>query len=322
MIFVVNDMHGDADLVRDVVSDIEDNCRPGDIVIVNGDGAGARGPIMNEVVKLFYEVRRGETDKKELIDYISGIIIDLPDIPDEWIFDTVHAGMFRKLLADRYPRFKAILEEELATVLEETLSQLSRAVRQCDAKLVYLPGNGEITPLDLETDDITTEETINSEDRYYNRLAREGYFDKFDVEYVEYAKLLPGGVLLLSTNLLDLDKDDAKMWLGNMGVLSAPISNVVVHYPPAIAPLGKCFTFWKPNKTDVKRTEMVEFILNQLGTRCKKKSARQRGVSMLVFGHIHCGPHDPRMDPFPALMTFSISGVASVWQKPGSLLGL
>ena len=62
MIYVVNDMHGNKRLVDGVVSQMQ-GLHPDDTLIINGDGAGARGPIMNNLVKIFYEVRRKETPK-------------------------------------------------------------------------------------------------------------------------------------------------------------------------------------------------------------------------------------------------------------------
>ena len=126
MVYTTNDLHGVDTLISSVVAEIS-KMHEGDTLIINGDGAGARGPIMNNVVKLYYEVRRGETEASALLLAISKIIGEEPNIPQDWIYCSAHAGIFRKLLSDKYPKFAQCMRKELNAVIEETLSQISEA---------------------------------------------------------------------------------------------------------------------------------------------------------------------------------------------------
>ena len=310
MFFVVNDLHGAPKLIDQTVKAIE-AMTTGDTLIINGDGAGARGPIMNNVVKIFYEVRRGETDLSVLLDAIEDIIGEKPEIPQEWIYDSVHAGVFRKLVANRYRAFELCMREEMKNVLEETLQPLTEAAEKRGVLLVYLPGNGEIVPDDLDVSDITTEKTVDPDERFYQRLHCDGYFKERGVEYIGYASLSPSGRLVLSTHLLDLPEgriDDFLKSFYGCGL----ITSVFVHYPPAVAPIGKAFEFWTPNKSDIQRTESLRKIIRKLKLPLNAK---------IFFGHIHLGANDPRMDRYPASMTFrTTEGYECVWVKPGCVM--
>ena len=96
--YIVNDLHGNYDLIQQTVDAIM-NMAKGDMLIINGDGAGARGPRMNRIVKIFYEVRRGETDISELLSALSGIIGEIPDIPKKVI-------KMKKINGERYCKIK------------------------------------------------------------------------------------------------------------------------------------------------------------------------------------------------------------------------
>ena len=308
MFYVVNDLHGAKKLIDATLNSMT-RLAQGDVLIVNGDGAGARGPVMNQIVKVFYEVRRGETSPVVLFEEVERVIHEWPDIPQEWIYNSVHAGVFRKLMANRYPLFDACMKQEARDVLEETLRPLSEMAGKCGIKLVYLPGNGEIVPDDFVVDDITTEIAISPGERFYQKLDDEGYFDDFGVEYVRYVKVLPNGVLLLSTHLLDLPADEIQAMLNAFGVYGIAFSKVIVHYPPAIAPVGGAFDFWTPNKSDIQRTDALGKILAKL---------QLSDDAMVYFGHIHLGANDARMDRYPSSMSFYTDGFSGcTWVKPG-----
>ncbi len=104
MTFVTNDLHGAENLITKVQSGLS-RLSAGDVVIINGDGAGSRGPVMNKIVRIFYEVRRGETEMSALLDELRWVIGEQPEIPQEWVYESVHAGIFRKLVANRYNAF-------------------------------------------------------------------------------------------------------------------------------------------------------------------------------------------------------------------------
>lgn len=306
MIYVVNDLHGAPQLIEKTVEAIKE-LNNGESLIINGDGAGARGPIMNKIVKIYYEVRRGESPVSTLLDAIEEIIGEKPGIPQAWIYEAVHAGLFRKLMAERYPRFAECMRKELKDVIEETLNPITKAACEQGVQIIYLPGNGEIVPDDFITDDITTERTVEPRLRYYRQLDRSGYFAELGVSYVQHARKY-GEVALISTNLLDMSHEEIITALAAEDMLYSHFSKVVVHYPPAVAPIGGMFDFWTPNKTDIQRINTLNWILSTL--------MLEKDVE-IFFGHIHLGANDARMEPFPSLMTFDVDKMHCTWVKPG-----
>lgn len=311
MTFVTNDLHGAENLITKVQSGLS-RLSAGDVVIINGDGAGSRGPVMNRVVKIFYEVRRGETEMSVLLDALSEIIGQTPEIPQEWIYETVHAGIFRKLVANRYKAFADKASEETMSVLDTTLMPLSYTANQYGIKLYYLPGNGEIVTEDFDVSDITTEKTVAPNQRFYQRIARDGYFAKLGVEYVPYAMLLPDGTLLLSTHLLDLTFREFRDMVPLLHIDGAKVKKVVVHYPPAVAPIGGAFDFWTPNKSDLMRIGALSVILMYLDI--------DEDID-IYFGHIHLGAYDERMNRYSTVMTFQTEERKKCnWVKPGTVL--
>lgn len=313
MVYVLNDLHGAENLIANAIDGIS-KMNSGDTLIINGDGAGSRGPVMNRVVKIFYEVRRGETEMSVLLDALSEIIGEVPEIPQEWIYETVHAGIFRKLVANRYKAFADKASEETMSVLDATLKPLSNLAKQKGVKLIYLPGNGEIVTEDFDVSDITTEKTVAPNMRFYQRIAREGYFKKLGVEYVPYATLLPDGTLLLSTHLLDLSFKQFLEMLPRLHIDGSKVKRVVVHYPPAVAPIGGAFDFWTPNKSDLARIGALSVILLALDL--------SEDIE-IYFGHIHLGAYDERMNRYPTIMTFQTTEHKRCnWVKPGAVLKL
>ena len=310
MNYVVNDLHGAANLIKLTLGAMDEMER-GSTLIINGDGAGARGPVMNKIVKIFYEVRRGETDESVLRDTIEKEIgIPCVDIPSAWIYRSVHAGVFRKLMAERYPEtFGRVMRLEAKQVLLDTLVPLSRKAKERGIKLVYLPGNGEIVPDDFDVSDITTEKTVAPEERYYQKLYKDGTFGQFDVTYMPYIDLLDEDTLLISTHFLDLSYDEMEMFFRRLDLHNSKISKVVVHYPPNVAPMGRAFEFWTPNKTDLERIDAVLHILDELDV---------SSLALVYFGHIHLDANDERMDKYPAVMTFRTAAFNYCnWVKPG-----
>ena len=85
---------------------------------------------------------------------------------------------------------------------------------------------------------------MDPDERFYQQLADDGYFlDKFGVHYVKYAQVLSDDVLLLSTHLLDLPEESIGLILESLRVFDKEFSKVLVHYPPAIAPVRGAFDF-------------------------------------------------------------------------------
>ena len=325
-IFLFNDSHGNPKMVEKVVGLIDDMW-PGDIVIANGDIAGSRGPKMNELARIYYNVRRAEKDESVLHEAVRKLTGEQICIPHEWIYDATHFGMFRALLAERNTKFRELIDSEITCAIDETLTPLGAAAKKRGVTIYYLPGNGELVPFDVDTSDIKVERTVDPDDFYYNKLARAGRFASDGIQFVPGAKLLPrysGNILLLSTYLLDKDRKDIAMALGSVGAFGrerVEISKVVVHYPPMIAPLGKSFPFWKYGEVDERRIGALGNILGRL---------KLRDGAKIFFGHIHLGATDQKMDFYPQFMGWNkticldpsrLSVTAKcIWVKPGEIV--
>ncbi len=309
--FVTNDLHGSKTLTEKVINTIK-AIEAGDTLIINGDGAGARGPIMNKLVKIFYEVRRGETDYECLISALSDIIGERPDVPTSWVYDSVHAGVFRAVMSKHYKSFRQCVENEILQTLEETIQPLAQAAKDSGINIIYSPGNGEIVPSDFSVKDITIEETLPPEERFYQKLQKEGYFERFGIQYVPYAHS-HNGVVIIGTNLLDVKTAKALELLSSQGLLDENDSPkaIVCHYPPGISPLGKIFGFWSPNKVDRARTKALDKIVQEL---------RLDNNVPVFFGHIHLGPDDPGMMAYPPILGFQFSNRYGFWIKPGEII--
>ena len=131
------------------------------------------------------------------------------------------------------------------------------------------------------------------------------------MRYVPYAAALSGGFALISTHLLDLDEESIHYQLESHGLLDMAYSKVLVHYPPAIAPIGGAFSFWTPNKSDIQRIDMLNNILEQI---------KLTNDVVICFGHIHLGANDSRMNPYPDILGFRVKNRRSVWVKPGTVI--
>ncbi len=310
MLYVVNDLHGAKNLVDQTLDEM-DLLNPGSVLIINGDGAGARGPIMNQIVKVFYEVRRGETDMDALESTIKDAIGVWPWIEPQLVYQSVHAGVFRKVMASRFTAFENLMRKETKEVLDVTLKPLSAKAQDKGIRLVYLAGNGEIVPDDFVVDDITVETTVWPEDRFYQKLHRDGFFAQYGVEYVPYATVIDD-TLLISTNLLDMPYSNQESIIEDVMRGQKNIANVVVHYPPAVAPIGRAFEFWNPNMSDLKRTESLATMLDM---------ADVSSLAKIFFGHIHLGPNDERMKQYPRVMGFRTNNFDyCYWVKPGCIV--
>ena len=83
MVKIINDVHANEKLLEELW---ETDFQPGDILVLNGDIAGSRGPRLNEIVRVYYEVRRGESDNKSLETIIGSIVSRNLTLSDELVF--------------------------------------------------------------------------------------------------------------------------------------------------------------------------------------------------------------------------------------------
>lgn len=307
MIFVVSDLHGSPLLVSKTAEAIG-KMQKGDTLIINGDGIGTRGPRVSRVVSLFYDIRRGLRTIPELEQAAAEIIGKPINIPADWVYKTPHSGVFLKLLS-QYPEFDACARQEISGLLPSTLRPLHEAAKG-KVKLVYLPGNGEIAYADFVTDNIEQENTLPPEKRLFHSMWKLDLFRLYGVYYVPKYLLLRQEIALVSTNLLDIPREQAAQVIHRHDV--SRVKTIIVHYPPSYTALREDFDFWQPNRIDIKRIMALKILLREFP---------QTGIK-IIFGHVHLGSDDIRMEPYPPCLKYIYRQNTCVWTKPGEVLAI
>ncbi len=171
MIKIINDIHGNRELLKEILNE---RIAPGDIVVANGDIAGSRGPIAAEVVRLFYEVERGETAKAELDDFVSEVLDKKVALSDDIVYRAIHSGTFQKYLADKYPAFRQLIVDETKANLG-IIEEICAYTTPKGGEVEIVPGNGEMSALDFDVSKgVDKEVTVSPLERVYNQLALRG----------------------------------------------------------------------------------------------------------------------------------------------------
>lgn len=304
MLYVTNDIHGNPNSIQKTVAAIN-RMRHGDTLIINGDAFGMRGPIMSEIVSLFYNVRRGDSDTANLNQAISKIVGREIEIPKQWIFKTTDSGMFLELL-NQYKEIEECATKEADGLLQATLQPLSEAAKD-KVKLICLPGNGEIAYLDYM---LAREQKENrSTEQAYSFCAqwKKSLYEQYGIRYIENY-ILHDEIALISTNLLDLETPRAISMLQRHNI--SKVKTVIVHYPPCYSLIKQTFDFWTLNKPDIRRIIALKKIL---------RAFPQKGVR-IIFGHVHLGLDDSRMNSYPNSIDFRYKQNICRWVKPGEIL--
>lgn len=303
MIKIFNDVHADPDLMKRILNLKIDQ---GDILVANGDFFGGRGPITNKIVKVYYEVRRGEAPKYELQELISAVIDEPIYLEQVLIFNSVHSGTFLAELCRRNSKFRAIVEDETRQNLVE-LDRISKNIERQGGKLVYLPGNCEITISDFDiTSGVHGEKTLPPKKRFFNRLAAEGAFSSHGTEYVNQLKVIEGNTLLIPIDFLD-------EWIEERIEIpdSEDITQAIVHYPPFNQNVVDCFHRlfgFTVNAMDNVRMYAVSEILDHFPN-----------LKVVVFGHIHPGISKESTEKLPTSVVFQDEGRQLIWNCPGNV---
>ncbi len=303
MFKVFNDVHADPDLMKRIAS-LKVN--PGDILVANGDFLGSRGPITNEIVKIFYEVKRGETTKYELQRIFSTVLGKTVFIEESLITKAIHSGTFLAEMCRRHSKFKVIVEDEVRQNLVD-LDRISGKVRAQGGTLIYLPGNCEITISDFDVrNGVNGEKVLPPKERFFNQLAAENAFSSHGTEYVNQPRLIGESTLLVPIDFID-------EWVEGAKTLSQveSITSLIVHYPPYSPNVISCFNKlfgYEPNIMDNLRMYAVSEIIDELPN-----------LELIVFGHIHPGISQEAIEKLPTSVIFREKGCRLVWNCPGNV---
>lgn len=298
---VFNDIHADPDLTKRILSL---KVSEGDIIVANGDFVGSRGPIANQIVKVYYEVKRGEASKYELEKLFSALIGVPVFIEDDLIFHSVHSGTFLAEMCRRYDKFQAIIEDETLHNLAE-LDRVSKRIEEQGGRLVYLPGNCEISFCDYDiTNGVNCEKTLPPKERLFNRLNKEGAFS--NTEYVNEPKIIGENTLLIPLDFLD-------EWITKKTVIpyAEKATNLIVHYPPLNQYIAECFHMlfgYTLNAMDKLRMNAVSEIIDCLPN-----------LKIVVFGHIHPGITKESTEKLPMSVIFREKDCQLIWNSPGNV---
>ena len=307
MVKIINDIHANEKLLEELW---ETDFQPGDILVLNGDISGSRGPRLSEVVKVYYEVRRGESDKK-VLETIVGLIVsrDL-GLSDELVFKSIHSGTFQKALADKYKSFRNVIEKELRQNLS-ILEKICEYVIPLGVEVFYLSGNGEITALDFDvTGGVDKEVTVSPLERHYNQLALRGVFGEMGLFYANYPRLINEDTLVLPIDYVDI-------WLSEnaQSVFDVKrVRKVITHYPPYDETMLRVFE------------NVMNYEENSLG-QARMKAVREildkcPNLKMVIFGHVHRGTSKEEVAKLPLSMEFEMKQYRCIWNRPGHVYEL
>lgn len=316
MILVLNDLHGSRKLLKWVYRQLEQMKLPKKWhLVLNGDVIGSRGRNGNQIVDGFYRTRKQELEIDEF-DYrlkqLSKETLNLSKKTfEKLVIIAVHSGTFLAKLAKESPYLRETLEREQAENLE-IFSQLVARVHQLGGEVIYVSGNDDASNLDFDVrEGVDKERLIPPEDRFFEQLARNGYFKNQNVEYPKGLKLL-GSTLLVPLDELD-QFSNQRFDFFKQKIPLEKVETLVCHYPPSEIeedfrqdPRFK----WQPNVCDYHRTVAVSLIIRAC------PNCRQA-----IFGHIH---KDPEQDGFPKTIQLPVSvgdkKIIAIWNAPGNLL--
>ena len=299
---VCNDIHSADFLLGEVLCGLQ-NLSSGDCLIINGDLA-SRGMITNPIVALYYKVKRDEADIMELIELLHKY--DESIILGDLVEESIHSGTFLSELAYQSHPFKQIMEDEIQYNLK-FMKIIGCFANLRGVTVYYLPGNGEVFPLDYDTSEGVDKELLVPEDqRVINRLQRSGVFGEYHVKYIDFPLIIRHRLALLPLNVID--SDDC---LDVSESDSRHVTHVVVHYPPAADSMTEFFNRifgYRPNALENHRRNVVSHRLNRFDN-----------ANHIYCGHIHTGADEQRSMALPVSATFEVDGRTVHWVKPGHL---
>lgn len=307
MIKIINDIHGNRELLKEILNE---RIAPGDIVVANGDIAGSRGPITAEVVRLFYEVGRGETAKAELDDFVSEVLDKKVALSDDIVYRAIHSGTFQKYLADKYPTFRQLIVDETKAnlgIIEEICAYASPK----GGEVEIVPGNGEMSALDFDVSKgVDKEVTVSPLERVYNQLALRGLFGEMGAFYANYPRLINEDTLVLPVDYVEIWMSGNARSVFNVG----RVRRVITHYPPydeTMLRVMKNVMNYKENTLGIDRMKAVKEILDT----CPN-------LELVVFGHIHRATTAEEVAKLPLSMEFETGKYRLIWNRPGHVYKL
>lgn len=301
---VCNDIHSAHYLLCEVLRGLME-LNDGDCLVINGDLAN-RGMITNPIVALYYNAKRSgsETDKKDLLDLLH--LYDENIVLDDLVEKSIHSGTFLSELARRYPLFKQVMEDELQENMKY-MRVIGTFAHMRGVRVYFVPGNGEIFPLDFDTSEgVDKEKLVPEPDRVLSRLRSSGIFGQNHVILVDYPLVLRHRVALIPLNVIDQN--------GPMDISGedlTDVTHVITHYPPTAESMFAFFGIafgYNPNQSEYARFAATSRHLMEFKNRLH-----------VYCGHIHPGADKQRNMALPVSANFRANDNTITWVKPGYL---
>ena len=302
---VFSDLHAADFLMNEVLRELR-NFGPGDIIIANGDLA-SRGMVTNPIVAVYYNVRRGDDTLENLANLIHQYD-DRIEVDEHLVYDSIHSGTFLSELGRRSSAFKKIMEDEIYQNLKY-IRVIGNFAGIYGVPVYFLPGNGEVYPLDYDTShSIEREELVPEDQRIINRIAKSGFFKENNVIYINTLYTIKKRILLLPLDVID-SKNPLTACIAED--IPDSVTHVISHFPPTAKSMtaffGSLFKY-KPNALETRRRSVVSTFLE-----------RFPGPLDIYCGHIHPGSEDQRKMSLPVTATFEVKQNHVHWVKPGYL---
>lgn len=314
MIYVCNDLHGNGRLLSEVTRFVDQYLQADDTLLINGDLAGARGPILDDVVSNYYKARMGQISCSKMREVLHRHFGDIDfDCSDSLILDTLDSGVFCKILADHSPKVMEVVKREQYQQEQLAHSAILNAVQAKGASALLLRGNGEVTILDHLVSHITAEDysvppqykpaeepdLSGNKVPQINNLQGVGHPDRL--------------ILLIGHETL---KDEQSIELARAAVKDHPIYRIAVHYPPAITTEvqnGLGFDF-QVNRLSQEKMDNLTKLLSQLNL---------SSDCQLFYGHYHPAVGEISnlglKDFFTAPIPVGQRQLLCTWVRPGAV---
>ena len=302
---VFNDLHAADFLMNEVLRGIT-RFHPGDVIVANGDLAN-RGMVTNPIVAVYYNVRRGD----DTIENLASLIHQYDDriqVDEHLVYDSIHSGTFLSELGRRSKTFRKLMEDEVHQNLK-FIKVIGNFASIYGVSVYYLPGNGEVYPLDFDTSNGIEEEKLVSEDqRIINRIAKTGIFEENNVIYVNSLQMIGERTILLPLDIIDREEP---LMACVTDCVADDVTHVICHFPPTAENMtvffGSLFGY-KPNTLETQRRSTVSAFLERFSKPLD-----------VYCGHIHPGSDEQRKMSLPVTATFEVGKNHVHWVKPGHL---
>ena len=310
MLYVVNDIHGNL-LVSKKVADFILDSFHGDSLIINGDFAGARGPVLSELAKYYYAANNKVCSCHDVREVLKKHFRTRIECPDELIFKTADSGVFMKVLADQYPEvMDLVVREELEQIENRAIQNILKALAKTWSKAILVCGNGEI----LITDHIVDHTNYSTAPKYQAK-DYSLYSKKVNLDYVSGVKFFDQSTLMIGIDALEQPEQAIQQLCRSKN----QVSRIFCHYPPAMPEKVKNkFSFnFKVNRVSARRMANLAKII---------QASNVKNRCSLFYGHYHPAISSPEhaasSDSISATMQIGSKSLETFWIKPGVIFSV